>query len=260
MTGAQISERDGQLRRALGCLRHRPAGRAGADDPPGAADDALGPGGDDRGRAPVRGGPAAAADVLFAAWTGEERGLLGSEYYAQHPLFPMETMVGEPDLRHAAMGRAGEGRGAGRQGQSEMERYLEEAARRRAATSLPRTIPSAGCSIAPIISPSPSAAFRCCSIWRWPGPTTWSMAAARRGSAGSMSFTANCYHQPCDAWCAELEPARRGAGGGAVLCHRCAAREQPRMAAMERDSEFAGVRAKSAAARSRPGGRPERGR
>jgi hypothetical protein len=37
-----------------------------------------------RGRRPAR-------TVLFAAWTAEEKGLLGSEYYASHPLYPLAT-------------------------------------------------------------------------------------------------------------------------------------------------------------------------
>src|SRR6185369_7098540 len=38
-------------------------------------------------------GPRPDRTLVFAAWTGEERGLLGSEYYARHPLFPMATMA-----------------------------------------------------------------------------------------------------------------------------------------------------------------------
>jgi Zn-dependent M28 family amino/carboxypeptidase len=32
-----------------------------------------------------------ARTVLFAAWTAEEKGLLGSDYYAAHPLYPLAT-------------------------------------------------------------------------------------------------------------------------------------------------------------------------
>lgn len=32
--------------------------------------------------------------VIFALWTGEEKGLLGSRYYAQNPTFPIEKTVG----------------------------------------------------------------------------------------------------------------------------------------------------------------------
>ncbi len=34
-------------------------------------------------------GPRPARTVVFAAWTAEEKGLLGSEYYAAHPLLPL---------------------------------------------------------------------------------------------------------------------------------------------------------------------------
>jgi Zn-dependent M28 family amino/carboxypeptidase len=36
-------------------------------------------------------GPRPARSLVFAAWTAEEKGLLGAEYYAGHPLFPLET-------------------------------------------------------------------------------------------------------------------------------------------------------------------------
>jgi Zn-dependent M28 family amino/carboxypeptidase len=36
-------------------------------------------------------GPRPARTVVFAAWTAEEKGLLGSDYYAAHPLFPLAT-------------------------------------------------------------------------------------------------------------------------------------------------------------------------
>ena len=38
-------------------------------------------------------GPRPERTLLFAAWTAEERGLLGSEYDAANPLYPAETMV-----------------------------------------------------------------------------------------------------------------------------------------------------------------------
>ncbi len=36
-------------------------------------------------------GPRPARTVVFAAWTAEEKGLLGSDYYAAHPLYPLAT-------------------------------------------------------------------------------------------------------------------------------------------------------------------------
>jgi Zn-dependent M28 family amino/carboxypeptidase len=38
-------------------------------------------------------GPRPERSVVFAAWTAEERGLLGSEYYASNPMYALETTV-----------------------------------------------------------------------------------------------------------------------------------------------------------------------
>ncbi|HEX8277035.1 MAG TPA: M28 family metallopeptidase [Longimicrobiaceae bacterium] len=44
------------------------------------------------GRAFAR-GPRPERTLVFAAWTAEEKGLLGSEYYAANPVYPLETTV-----------------------------------------------------------------------------------------------------------------------------------------------------------------------
>ncbi len=46
--------------------------------------------------------PRTARSVVFMAVTGEERGLLGSEYYARNPVYPLETTVA--DLNMDALG------------------------------------------------------------------------------------------------------------------------------------------------------------
>ncbi len=38
-------------------------------------------------------GPRPQRSVVFAAWAAEEKGLLGSEYYAANPVYPLETTV-----------------------------------------------------------------------------------------------------------------------------------------------------------------------
>ena len=38
-------------------------------------------------------GPRAERSIIFAAWTAEEKGLLGSEYYAANPVYSLETTV-----------------------------------------------------------------------------------------------------------------------------------------------------------------------
>jgi Zn-dependent M28 family amino/carboxypeptidase len=36
--------------------------------------------------------------VLFAVWTGEEKGLLGSRYYVSHPTIPQERFAANVNL------------------------------------------------------------------------------------------------------------------------------------------------------------------
>jgi Zn-dependent M28 family amino/carboxypeptidase len=43
-------------------------------------------------------GPRPERSIIFLALTGEEQGLLGSKYYATHPLFPLARTVAEIDL------------------------------------------------------------------------------------------------------------------------------------------------------------------
>jgi hypothetical protein len=52
-------------------------------------------------------GPKPACDVLFALWSGEELGLLGSEYWAQNPTIPLDRVVANLNLD--MVGRAGNG-------------------------------------------------------------------------------------------------------------------------------------------------------
>uniref|UniRef100_UPI0035C662D4 M28 family peptidase n=1 Tax=Sphingomonas adhaesiva TaxID=28212 RepID=UPI0035C662D4 len=60
---------------------------------PGALDDAIGVAGTMEIARAFKAGPPPERTLVFAAWTAEERGLLGSEYYGVHPTTPLETMT-----------------------------------------------------------------------------------------------------------------------------------------------------------------------
>ena len=60
---------------------------------PGANDDALGLAGIMEIARNLKTEPALDRSIIFAAWTAEESGLLGSEAYAQNPIYPLETTV-----------------------------------------------------------------------------------------------------------------------------------------------------------------------
>ncbi|HEV2148507.1 MAG TPA: M28 family peptidase [Longimicrobiaceae bacterium] len=70
-------------------------------------------------------GPRPERSLVFAAWTVEEKGLLGSEYYAANPVYPLETTVAGFNID--ALDPYGPARDVlviG-YGQSELEDYLE---------------------------------------------------------------------------------------------------------------------------------------
>ena len=111
------SRRDDHVLRPLGRLWHRPAPTRAATRSATApmttrsASPAC-----SRWRALFAAGPRPQRTLLFAAWTAEERGLLGSEYEAANPLYPGRDDGREHHPRHAAIGRAGARRDPDRPG------------------------------------------------------------------------------------------------------------------------------------------------
>ena len=82
--------------------------------------------------------------ILFVALTGEEQGLLGSEYYASHPLVPVNKTVA--DINIDAMEASGMTKDivVVGYGQSELEDYLIEAAKKQERVVAKDPNPSAG--------------------------------------------------------------------------------------------------------------------
>jgi Zn-dependent M28 family amino/carboxypeptidase len=82
--------------------------------------------------------------VLFISFTGEEQGLLGSEYYAKHPVFPVKKTV--VDINMDMMGLAGKTKDivVYGYGQSELEDDAAAAAGRQGRVIVPDPVPSSG--------------------------------------------------------------------------------------------------------------------
>jgi Zn-dependent M28 family amino/carboxypeptidase len=89
-------------------------------------------------------GPAPGRSVLFLAVTAEEAGLLGSEYYAAHPLVPLARTVGVLNMDAIAFG--GPTRDVTVVGwrSSELQELLERAARRQQRVLKPEPTPERG--------------------------------------------------------------------------------------------------------------------
>lgn len=111
---------------------------------PGAADDGTGVAGVLELARLFKAAPAPDRSIVFALWTGEERGLLGSEYYAAHPVFPISKTVATltMDVLQTA-GRAKDVVLVGN-GQSDLEDMLASAATKQGRRITPEALPERG--------------------------------------------------------------------------------------------------------------------
>ncbi|RQO73912.1 peptidase M28 [Pedobacter sp. KBW06] len=82
--------------------------------------------------------------VLFISFTGEEQGLLGSEYYAKYPVFPAQKSVA--DINMDMMGLAGKTKDivVYGYGQSELEDYAASSAKKQGRIIVADPVPSSG--------------------------------------------------------------------------------------------------------------------
>jgi len=228
-----------------------PADAQGRTIRPGASDDALGLAAMLEDARLFASGPRPQRTLVFAAWTGEERGLLGSEYYAQHPLFPMETMVA--NLTFDTLQFNGPVKDAvlvGKGQSADMEALLADAAKSQGRYITDENHPERG-----LFYRADHFSFAKRGV-----PVLLDMALAgaydmvnggrAAGEKWLDSFTASCYHQTCDAWSPTWN--LQGAAQEAELFYAIGARlansrEWPQWNA---SSEFAKVRSQSAAERS----------
>jgi Zn-dependent M28 family amino/carboxypeptidase len=238
-----------------------PADAQGRPIRPGAADDALGLAAMLEDARLFAAGPRPERTLVFAAWTAEERGLLGSEYYAEHPLFPMQTMVA--NLTFDTLQWNGPVKDAvlvGRGQSGDMERIFAEAAKAQGRYVTDENHPERG-----LFYRADHFSFAKRGV-----PVLLDMALAGAydmveggrpaGERWLDAFTSKCYHQTCDAWSPSWD--LRGAAQEAELFYAIGnrlanSREWPEWNA---SSEFAKVRAQSAAARGQSAGKGERGR
>jgi Zn-dependent M28 family amino/carboxypeptidase len=166
----------------------------------GAADDGTGVAGVLELARAFKAQPRLARTTVFAVWTAEERGLLGSEWYAVHPLYDPALTVADftmDTLQPVGLSKDVVLVGAG---QNELGDRLEKAAATQARTVTPDAHPERGLfyradhfSLAKRGVPT----LLLMSLGGGPDFVTGGRAA---GDRWITEFTARCYHQPCDAW------------------------------------------------------------
>ncbi len=226
-----------------------PADASGATIRPGAVDDAVGVAGVIETARAFKAGPRPQRTILFAAWTAEERGLLGSEFYAQKNEASLATMVA--NYTYDVLQTAGPARdlvlvGSG---QNMLEPHLAAIAARKGRTVTP--------------DPKPERAlfYRAdhFSLAKRGVPTLLMMAMGggadlvkggrAAGEAWIEAYTARCYHQTCDRWDATQDYS--GAAADVTLAFEAgrALANSTEWPDWNDSSEFKPVRAKTSAAR-----------
>jgi len=188
----------------------------------GAHDDALGIAGMLEIARHFAAGRRPARSLLFAAWTAEERGLLGSEYYAANPLYPAETMVA--NLTLDTLQSAGPARDViliG-QGQSSLEALMAELAAGQGRAVTPDAQPQRGLFYRADHFPLAKRGVPVLLLMALGGGVDLVEGGRAAGDRWVSEFTANCYHQGCDEWRPDWD--LRGAAQDVALAYRIAQR------------------------------------
>ncbi|RZM12605.1 MAG: M28 family peptidase [Sphingomonas sp.] len=175
---------------------------AGKTIRPGANDDALGVAGLlEIARAAAK-APKSERSLVFGLWTGEERGLLGSETYAADPVYPSAKTVANLTLDILQTAGPSKDVMLVGDGQNQLETLLAQAAQRQGRTVTPEALPERGLF------------YRAdhFSLARRGVPTLLLMAISgapdlvvggRAGGQAWLDGYMKCYHQTCDAWSAD---------------------------------------------------------
>jgi Zn-dependent M28 family amino/carboxypeptidase len=216
----------------------------------GAADDGIGVAGVLEIARAFTKGPKPQRTVAFGVWTAEERGLLGSEYYAaNHPRFPLATTAA--NFTMDVVETAGPARdlvlvGSGK---DSLEADMTKAAAKQHRT------------ITPDPHPEKALFYRAdhFSVAKRGVPTVLIMGMAggpdlvkggrEAGEAWVNDYTARCYHQVCDTWRADWD--LRGAAQDIDLLYEVGRdlANSKAWPAWNADSEFKALREATAARR-----------
>jgi len=194
-------------------------------------------------------GPPPARSLVFAAWTAEERGLLGSDYYAINPIYPLDSTVANltVDVLQTA-GRARDVILVG-QGQTVLEDDLARLAATQGRTVTPESLPERGLFYRADHFPFAKRGVPVLLMMSLAGASDMVDGSRAAGQRWVDDYTGKCYHQPCDAWTPDWNL------DGAVMDIDLVRRIAVELAGSDRwpgwkdGSEFKAVRERSAAAR-----------
>lgn len=167
---------------------------------PGANDDALGTAGVLELARVLKAGPALERSVVFALWTGEESGLLGSRAYAADPVYPLAKTVANFTLD--ILLTAGPARDVilVGEGQSELEADLARAAHEQGRVVTPESLPENGLFYRADHFSLAQKGVPVLLIMAIAGGADLLDGGRAAGDKWIAEYVGNCYHKTCDAW------------------------------------------------------------
>ncbi|MFC4294204.1 M28 family peptidase [Novosphingobium tardum] len=215
----------------------------------GANDDALGIAGLIEIARNLKSGPPPVRSVVFAAWTAEERGLLGSAFYAAAPIYPLEKTVANLtlDILQTA-GRARDVILVGR-GQDTLEDDLARFAAAQGRTVSPESLPERGLFYRADHFSLAKRGVPVLLLMGIAGASDLVDGGKAAGQAWVDAYTGKCYHQACDAWSPDWNLAGAVQDIEVMQAIGTDLANSSRWPEWKPGSEFKAVRDKSAAAR-----------
>ncbi len=193
-----------------------PADASGKTLRPGANDDALGTAGVVELARLFKAGAAPERTLVFALWTGEERGLLGSEHYATHPVYPLAKTAANLTLDILQTAGPAKDVVLVGQGQSSLDAMLADAARAQGRTVTPETFSERGLFYRADHFSVVRRGVPSLLLMALGGAADLRIGGRAAGQKWLDDYMA-CYHKTCDAWDAGWD--LRGAAADVDLFH-----------------------------------------
>ena len=166
----------------------------------GANDDALGVAGLFEIARAFKASPVPDRSLVFAFWTAEERGLLGSEAYAQNPVYPVEKTVANLGLD--ILQTAGKARDVilvGK-GQGSLEDDLARLAAAQGRSVSVESLPERGLFYRADHFSMAKRGVPVLLMMGIAGASDLVVGGKAAGQTWVDDYTGQCYHQACDAW------------------------------------------------------------
>jgi Zn-dependent M28 family amino/carboxypeptidase len=166
----------------------------------GANDDALGSAGILELARILASGPALDRSVVFAFWTAEEAGLVGSMAYAEDPVYPLEKTVANFTLDILQTAGAARDVILVGKGQSDLEDDLARHAKRQGRYVTEETLPENGLFYRADHFSMARGGVPVLLIMGIAGGSDLVNGGRAAGEQWIADYVGNCYHKPCDAW------------------------------------------------------------